>query len=1089
MNHNNIKYFEEIESKFSKEYGILSLANIENEFDITDSTFQNNYYTYTKIIEKYNLTFIKTLKIKEPQKVLQHFLNYSFYKKINKTDFEIYLFSFYIGTNENPNKTLFDILYSKLNSIEFISLSNILTKSLFFQITHNIILKIHKKYIFNLDITENYFKDKKNTVVNELSKIINNKDFERYDIFEETIKKFIIKFKLFNLSYTYETKNKNENDKFYDQEYEKIDINLLEILFGKDNSSQIKEGIDSFLNNFSIEELLNPEIYIYNKISEKYSNYFNNIKVIPDKCKVIKTILFVHAYLSRNNKDYYPSQRMKNITTTDSRWATGTELTEEPSFYGKLDFAKAFSVYYSFMNGNRNPYYQIINNNKYDYMDEESLKIHKYFRENLNSKLLYDILYKKEVIAGKSIYETLSTISEVIDILESPIIYDNKGLLSNIIGMVTSILNSVSQILDFSLSFAVKSFFYVKFIPIGNENKYSISDLYNYIIFLKLILECAQGENIISNISREKFVSYAYQTLGVREKDIKKIGYCAYDYEMNDKTGLNLYADKLSKNIYGDQFNARTDLKLFYSMLQFAIMKQVYSSKNDNIYINFDFSDIGAIRKMINSLNSLEKYYVFKIYYLNFNKLKDLNVYIIDDIYNFEKNIGNIDSIYNQRNISFYEKFLEIEKIANENNTSLSDEYEYKFFLENINYNSYLNTCIKEYNKKVLENKKNIDKLIFEVNDLTDLDDFFMRFLPSILEVLKLLNIKCDTIDSIINFLDMICYFISDLLFRNIFLKLKFELNDKIKKFEDNMFSKFSSGNYIFTLDIGGESISKRIKSILKEIDDMVLNGKDLRDCFTDVYTNIEDEDYYKFVDGDFEEKINIIYYDKNKNPIKINDSSNEIKTLDISKVFDTIKNDSENKKLIYENNEIYIEYPNGDKIKIVYEQDEKTQSSITTTIDENEETVISKSIVTDTEYETLIEIRDFISNIKNNEIVNIVNKINKIKEEIEKEQQKKIPNNNIIKNLQENYAKLTEELYYAKNKNNVYLSDSVIQNENNITPSFTGSDYKNNIVISSNYNGISTAIEKKELLEEIEQVVFDNNLPLTNYEIIQLLK
>ena len=112
---------------------------------------------------------------------------------------------------------------------------------------------------------------------------------------------------------------------------------------------------------------------------------------------------------------------------------------------------------------------------------------------------------------------------------------------------------------------------------------------------------------------------------------------------------------------------------------------------------------------------------------------------------------------------------------------------------------------------------------------------------------------------------------------------------------------------------------------------------------------------------------------------------------------------------------------------------------------------------------------------------------MNKIQKEIEQEQTKKMPNNNVIKNLNEIYSKLTEELDYPKTKNNVYVSNSSILNKN-INNEFTGSDYKS-ITISNNYEGFSTAIEKKELLEEIENVVYENNMPLTNYEIIQLLK
>ena len=292
----------------------------------------------------------------------------------------------------------------------------------------------------------------------------------------------------------------------------------------------------------------------------------------------------------------------------------------------------------------------------------------------------------------------------------------------------------------------------------------------------------------------------------------------------------------------------------------------------------------------------------------------------------------------------------------------------------------------------------------------------------------------------------------------------------------------------------------------MNEIDDLVLNGGELKDCFKDIYTFIDDEEYYKYIDEEYKEEININYYDKNGSLISSEsiDENKKIENINIADISNVI-NSSNNKKLIYENKEIYIEDGDGNRIKIVYEQDKNEPSLIVRTENNNisiiknendsinnsnniiNDNIVSKPIITENEYDTLIQIRDFINNIQNNEIVNIVNKMNKIQKEIEQEQTKKMPNNNVIKNLNEIYSKLTEELDYAKTKNNVYVSNSSILNKN-INNEFTGSDYKS-ITISNNYEGFSTAIEKKELLEEIENVVYENNMPLTNYEIIQLLK
>jgi type III secretory pathway component EscS len=1102
MKMNDQKYIDLLTQIYSDKYGILSFKDFLeiNQYKLNN---QYNFLNINNIISKYNLIYFNESKFENKEYFLNLFLQYTYFNNINQENFFINLYAYYISIHNSPDKIIFDLLNSKLYSVELIEIANIFANKKFINLLFNSLKILHKPSV-KVDVSNSYYSDKNINIVNKYSEIFNKNDGD-YNSFESSFIELSSYFKIVNISSTPKIDDSESNDKFHSKNNTTIEIGLLEFLFGEDHSNELKENINKVLEMFTKDNIFNPDLQFLKNINNKYTNYLKQMQNSADKCRIIKTILFIYSYLDKNNNNFYPSQRMYNISNTDTRWATGTEETYDSSFYGKSEFAKVFSVYYSFINGERNPYYQIINNNKYDYMDEESLKMHKYFRENINSKILFDILYNKEIIGGKSIYDVISNISEILDILESPIIYSGSSILSEIIGMVTSMLNSIAQVLDFSLSFAVKNLFYVKFLLIGEYN-YSLSDIYNYLIFLKLILEKAQGENIISNISREQFVSYAYQTLGIRENDIKKIGYCAYDYEMNDLSGLNLYNDKLSKNNYQEPFNARNDLSIFYSMLQFGIMKQVYLSGNENIYNNFDFSNISNIRSIINNLTSVEKYYIFKIHYVNFEKMKNYNFNIIDDVYSIEKNIRRIDGVFNLKNVSFYKEFVELINFSSENNIKLEDEIEYNYFISNIKYKNYLNTSIKEYETKMKENKKNIDKLIFEVNNISNFDDFIMRFLPSILEVLKLLNIEHNSINSIIKFLDLACYFISDLLFRNLFIKIKFELLDQIKQIEKNMFNEFSDNKYIFNLNILGDSINKRLKNILNEIDDLVLNGGELKDCFKDIYTFIDDEEYYKYIDGEYKEEININYYDKNGSLIS-SESINENKKIENINIADisNVINSSNNKKLIYENKEIYIEDGDGNRIKIVYKQDKNEPSLIVRTENNNisiiknendsinnsnniiNDNIVSKPIITENEYDTLIQIRDFINNIQNNEIVNIVNKMNKIQKEIEQEQTKKMPNNNVIKNLNEIYSKLTEELDYAKTKNNVYVSNSSILNKN-INNEFTGSDYKS-ITISNNYEGFSTAIEKKELLEEIENVVYENNMPLTNYEIIQLLK
>ena len=90
-----------------------------------------------------------------------------------------------------------------------------------------------------------------------------------------------------------------------------------------------------------------------------------------------------------------------------------------------------------------------------------------------------------------------------------------------------------------------------------------------------------------------------------------------------------------------------------------------------------------------------------------------------------------------------------------------------KPFLEK--YSVYISKMLEEYFKVVNFNREAITKTTFVDKDLGEFDDFIMRFLPSILEFAKFLNLEEETKEALVELLDKILNIITSLLFEKSF--------------------------------------------------------------------------------------------------------------------------------------------------------------------------------------------------------------------------------------------------------------------------------------------------------------------------------
>ncbi|MGL4999388.1 MAG: hypothetical protein ACRC5T_10505 [Cetobacterium sp.] len=827
-----------------------------------------------------------------------------------------------------------------------------------------------------------------------------------------------------------------------------------------------------------ITNLFSPETELIDKMKVKYQKLLNSLELDDSNCRVFKSLIYVAIYLIRKNSNgYKPAESMKSLVGADVSWAVGSEQTREASFYGDSEIGKFFYGYGPYMTGEINPYSAIISNGTLNAMDNDAIAINDFFRDVGIDKIVYDLLFEREIVSGKSIYDLLGSVKDLIEVIESPIMVSSvlNDALSMFKGIISSMINTAITAIDFGLTQAMKELFYVDFIPFGGK-KHSLGDLYNYAVFLKLILEQVDGTNRIELIDKEVFIKNAYVALGFSSDEVKKTGYLSYSRELNNTLNVILKQDLVADD---NHINITCDVhfKLFYTLIQFAKQKRSsrYTLKTDD-----DHSSINGLDTLIETLSSEEKFWVFKLYLLDFSKLNEIFTEDTLEVYlDFNETILNIKSIYDHSDISLglVNGFEKEEKI------SLVMEMESVDFKE-INIDKIISGFLKNYGLIVEQNKVLIESQLFESNGIADIDDFLMRYLPAFVELSKTLGYSDGTIKSLIKMLDYFCNFIANVLFKEYFFKIKIEINTRLKSFSDSMFEKISSitdkfnfDDIILNFDIGGSAIVKNIDSLMKAMEDGVEALSKLRMCFHDENFKISDTVNKDSEDRETEEDSSSIdFLDRNSEVIV---KTNSLSKDEINKLESIITTSKENlneqilDKLKTPSNGVKLDQ-NGD-ISFVYNTKDKKSDDNEKTVEET--TKIKNQII------DVAKIKDKIDSLTNVEYVDTMNKLIISEQKLKEELSKMKPSQVIIKETKKTIEELNKKIVEIKPgiKQNVLLND-----ERNGTIDFA---YVEEVFISDVVDGEYNFDRVGNLLDNIQEVVFENNLPLTNHEIIKLLK
>lgn len=881
---------------------------------------------------------------------------------------------------------------------------------------------------------------------------------------------------LSKVSEVYNELNKNNEDF---KTITKIDSIKNQTTTDKPFSSLLEEEKNGIKIPESLNQLFSNLESYFEEMHSKYLNILNELEYDSPECRYIRTIVYSMAYILRN-KNNTPAKHMRNITGIDVGWAVGDENNKNASFYGNSELAKAFASYYAFMNARENPYTELIGNSYVSEMDYNAIMMNAYFKRNGVFKLLFD--GEGQI---KEIHKILKMIREVITILDTPITL-GSDLLNWLKGLVSSLTNSAATIIDLSLGELAKQLFFVPVIPIGNQ-KYSLADIYNYINFIRMICENADSLEI-GTIDREEFIEQAYNYLGIDKTSISKIGYCAYDRELNAKAPIIAYSDNMFKNSYGNLFTAKDDFKIFYSLLQFAIQKHVYTSGDISFADNFNYSSKHLIGRTLSSLTALEVFYIFDLYGMNFYTLKkELQDITNEKMLDINYRLFNITHAYDHNDVSFYEEYAMIKK-------DILYEQMLGHDFSHSGYRNFVNIMMNYYYRVLDYNKKSLDSAMFNANNISDIDDFFMRFIPSIIELAKTFGLEVKTFKQIAALLGSLCSLISDTLFKNLYLNLRVNLTEMIKRYTDDMFNKIKptleSDKLTIDLELGNNRFVKALDRIIYLLEQGGSVDLDVIDkCFKGNGFGYEDDNigFGDGVIGDPDTDYDIgTQYPENPDhdgwmgePDKWEDDLHlHYEGEDFGKITDNDynRNNDENgnsfndkDKIIYENGNIIIEKPNGNR-DIILTPDDNRHSYTENTYQK----------LPNNEFDKLVHIRDFIENVRDKELVHIQNLIKKEESRLENELNKKLPNYSVIQTINKNIQDLTEELESVKNKNRTLYSESIV------LQSLDSDKNKDGV---SDYSYLNEFFNKESILDEIEEVVIENDSPLTNYQITELLK
>lgn len=901
--------------------------------------------------------------------------------------------------------------------------------------------------IVNLDITK-YFKDNSDLIINKIEKMTHN---EKIDYLKA-----------------------NDHN---------VDVITV------DSLGMLGKGFDTLF----VDRLLNPENFYIKSTTEKYMKYMEGLKENQASCDMLKTVIFSTIYLMKNKKGV-PFSFMKNVTEKDSHWAVGTEDTGEASFYGNNNMMKAFSVYYNFMEGKKNPYSDIIDNNDYVDMENDMLKLHKYLKDHDLEEEAYKILFESKIAGNKSIMDILGTTSDLFKVLEEPIIAGLEGdILSMLTGIISSIMNSTLAIIDFGLTGVMKILFYKQFIQIG-KRKYSIGEIYDYLNFIKLILLNYDSLDEVEAMPKEEYFNHAFDILGIRMNNIEKIGFGAYSSSLNNSedTKIVYKYNILEKGIDGKNYEVKEHSKVLYTVISFAIQKRkkLLNIGNKGKYGNeINLSSETEILNLINSLDENETFWLFDKMGINDDFNMKIGGLSEKELFEFNNTVEDLSYEYDLDDIEFYEYY---EKENLENLLNKKNNINFSSFL----YEKYLNACIDEYLKKVSVNKRKLKIEIFDENNISNADDFLVRFLPSIKILCRTLGINSPTISTIVEIIEFILSYVVDIIFKKLFIGLKSNIFEMFKGFTDKLEeelnkNKSTLGPIIIDLNLPGAKISDKIDAIIKKINEGISVLGNLKDCFNNVSMISKEEKE----DLEHSGRVNIKQGESIfKRDLTIRESWEE----DISNNID---------ELFYKNGTIYGETIKGEKILIIDAVDSIVNDEIITnhTINkmevsnknsnelknnfEKEDIFFHKKIIGKDTFDKLIEVRDFINNATNSKLSTLINEINKLSKKIKKELGKNKIDLKKIKDLEKEKAKLTEIYKNVKNNTGTFTSN-ILKEESNSEISVTVTEENQAIKLHDFRNDKQTPfLEKYEVLKKVEEIVIEHNIPMTNSEILKLIK
>ncbi|MGL5767916.1 MAG: hypothetical protein ACRCX8_19950 [Sarcina sp.] len=871
-------------------------------------------------------------------------------------------------------------------------------------------------------------------------------------------------------------------------------------------------GSGSSLMGVDYNSLFNPEFTVLDRLSEKYKNFVGSVKLNEQNCSLYKSLVYLAVYLGKDSVDCPPTEYMKRLINRDTRWAVGTEVTHDPSFYGDSDLWKMLYGYGSFMTGNRNPFQEIIDNKQVDDMDRQSLLMHQWFNENGLSEVIYNMIYEKGVVGDNSIYDVLSMVKELIQLLEDPIVASSglDNLTSSIKGIVSGMINSFVTTIDFSISGVARKLFYTKFIPTSKGN-ISIGEFHDYVAFISAILKQYEDGAPTSAIDRNSFVNQIYSSLSGDASGFEKVGYGAFDNKINDKVGVSLYEEHLHKISDGNTFYLSKHIKTIHALIIFAVQKKL--SKYGNSYDTvISYGDQSSIKSIISSLTDDEIFYVFKTFGINFTRFNDnFEYYNIKELIDFNNELKDAQLYTDLDPYSggFYNSYLNYDKAI------LALEMNQEFF-KLANYKKYINKSISYYFGAVNKNKKNLAKAILDKNNVSDIDDFLMRYLHSFEELARTLGFNTGTIEKLIYILDYICEFITSILFKKLYLDIKGYINDYVKSITDDIFTVIDSvgeslggsNSVVIKFEIGGKFITGKLESLMKMLDDFTLTSKFLDQCFMDPdlrTVNLDDYLDGNYTGDDFDIDVGITDGGNSNNGGDNNGSNggggsgggnngNIVKPpiddgLDITitvvdkdfveKVIEAVIDKKEPPKYItYEKGDITITTENGNKIVIVSKDDSRDGGFSVTqeTYDKIESEIISKEQI-----DQLIEIRDFITNITNRIIIDLQNQLNSVKKDIEEELNKTKPDNGKLTDLTEKEKELIKEIENVKKQTGI--------NTSNIKGTVYENKEQEDVVLHNFSNGDLNLDRLTAILDDLNDFSKTSKIPLTTSQIMELLK